>query len=86
MVEAEITVGFDNEVLAIREQLAGGKGQLEFVSIVGMPGLDIDMSNEKLGEMLYKNLKGKRYIIVIDDIWDIGAWVDLKMYLPNDIC
>ncbi|XP_028061854.1 putative disease resistance RPP13-like protein 3 [Camellia sinensis] len=134
MVEAEITVGFDTEVLAIKEQLAGGKEQLEFVSIVGMPGLgkttlakklyndpyityhfhirawtyvsqvprktemllnilhslnvlsgeDNDMSNEKLGEMLYRNLKGKRYLIVIDDICDIGAWVDLKMYLPND--
>ncbi|GMP92800.1 hypothetical protein CsSME_00042882 [Camellia sinensis var. sinensis] len=75
MVEAEITVSFDTEVLAIKEQLAGGKEQLEFVSIAGMPGL---------GEMLYKNLKGKRYLIVIDDIWDISAWVDLKMYLPND--
>ncbi|CAL5428014.1 unnamed protein product [Camellia sinensis] len=43
-----------------------------------------DMSNEKLGEKLHKKLKGKRYLIVIDDIWDISAWVDLKIYLPND--
>ncbi|KAL7163388.1 hypothetical protein ACSBR2_039481 [Camellia fascicularis] len=42
------------------------------------------MSNEKLGEKLYKQLKGKRYFIVIDDLWDIGAWVDLKIYFPND--
>ncbi|KAF5939756.1 hypothetical protein HYC85_024015 [Camellia sinensis] len=34
---------------------------------------DKNMSNEMLGEMLYKKLKGKRYLIV-----------DLKMYLPND--
>ncbi|GMP92822.1 hypothetical protein CsSME_00042904 [Camellia sinensis var. sinensis] len=45
---------------------------------------DKHMSNEMLGEMLYKKLKGKRYLIVIDDIWDIGVWVNLKMYLPND--
>ncbi|XP_028060608.1 putative disease resistance RPP13-like protein 3 [Camellia sinensis] len=43
-----------------------------------------NMTNEKLGEKLYKQLKGKRYIIVIDDLWDIGVWVDLKMYFPND--
>ncbi|THG09245.1 putative disease resistance RPP13-like protein 3 [Camellia sinensis] len=43
-----------------------------------------NMCNEKLGKKLYKQLKGKRYLIVIDDLWDIGAWVDLKMYFPND--
>ncbi|KAL7258062.1 hypothetical protein ACSBR1_004225 [Camellia fascicularis] len=42
------------------------------------------MTNEELGEKLYKQLKGKRYLIVIDDLWHIGAWVDLKMYFPND--
>ncbi|KAL7181029.1 hypothetical protein ACSBR1_039981 [Camellia fascicularis] len=45
---------------------------------------DKSMSNEKLGEKLYKQLKGKRYLVVIDDLWDIGAWVDLKIYFPND--
>ncbi|GMP93031.1 hypothetical protein CsSME_00043027 [Camellia sinensis var. sinensis] len=44
----------------------------------------LNMSNEMLGEKLYKHFKGKRYLIVIDDIWDIGAWVNPKMYLPND--
>ncbi|CAL5430415.1 unnamed protein product [Camellia sinensis] len=135
MLDEEITVGFDDEALTIKELLAGGKKQLQMISIVGMPGLgkttlarklyndpyithyfhirawtyasqlprktdtllDIlssvnvvftdefkNMTNEKLGEKLYKQLKGKRYLIVIDDLWDIGAWVDLKTYFPND--
>ncbi|KAA8535370.1 hypothetical protein F0562_030373 [Nyssa sinensis] len=42
------------------------------------------MSNEKLGERLYKCLKGRRYLVVMDDIWDIEAWNDTKMYFPND--
>ncbi|XP_028088851.1 putative disease resistance RPP13-like protein 3 [Camellia sinensis] len=105
MVEEEITVGFDDEALTVKEQLAGEKKQLHIMSIVGKPRLlpknremllDIlhsvnlltnevtNMSNEMLGENLYKHFKGKRYVIVIDDIWDIGAQVDLKMYLPND--
>ncbi|XP_028101614.1 putative late blight resistance protein homolog R1B-8 [Camellia sinensis] len=135
MVNEEITVGFDDEALTIKELLARGKKQLQMISIVGMPGLgkttlatklyndpyithyfhirawtyasqlprkkdmllDIlrsvnvvftdeieNMTNEKLGKKLYKQLKGKRYLIVIDDLWDIGVWVDLKMYFPND--
>ncbi|KAL7163261.1 hypothetical protein ACSBR2_039372 [Camellia fascicularis] len=135
MVDEEITVGFDDEALTIKELLAGEKKQLQMISIVGMPGLgkttlatklyndpcithyfhirawtyasqlprktdmllDIlcsinviftdeikNMTNEKLGEKLYKQLKGKRYLIVIDDLWDIGAWVHLKTYFPND--
>ncbi|KAL7163299.1 hypothetical protein ACSBR2_039403 [Camellia fascicularis] len=136
MGDEEITVGFDDEVLTIKELLAGGKKQLQMISIVGMPGLgkttlarklyndpyithyfhirawtyasqlptktdmlldilrslnvrtdddkDKNLTNEKLGKKLYKQLKGKRYLIVIDDLWDIGAWVHLKMYFPND--
>ncbi|GMP92795.1 hypothetical protein CsSME_00042877 [Camellia sinensis var. sinensis] len=135
IVDEEITVGFDDEALTIKKLLAGGKKQLQMISIVGMPGLgkttlatklyndpyithyfhirawtyasqlprkkdmvlDIlhsvnivttgeieNMSNEMLGETLYKQLKGKRYLIVIDNIWDTGAWGDLKMYFPND--
>ncbi|XP_059650668.1 putative late blight resistance protein homolog R1B-17 [Cornus florida] len=37
-----------------------------------------------LGEELYKRLKGNKYLIVIDDIWNILAWDNLKIYFPND--
>ncbi|XP_059631299.1 putative disease resistance RPP13-like protein 3 isoform X2 [Cornus florida] len=43
-----------------------------------------NMSNEELGEHFYKALKGKRYLVVIDDIWSIKAWDVLKRYFPND--
>ena len=41
------------------------------------------MSNESMGEKLYKCLKGKRYLIVVDDICGMEVWNDLK-YFPND--
>ncbi|XP_076934143.1 putative late blight resistance protein homolog R1B-16 [Bidens hawaiensis] len=27
---------------------------------------------------------GRRYFVVIDDIWDIEAWADLKLFFPHD--
>lgn len=41
-------------------------------------------SNEKLAEHPYKSLKCKRYLIVLDDIWSIEAWDEIKMLFPDD--
>lgn len=42
-------------------------------------------TNEELGEKLYKTLKGMRYLIVLDDLWDVKAWDFLKQFLPDDV-
>ncbi|CAA2993371.1 late blight resistance homolog R1B-16 isoform X1 [Olea europaea subsp. europaea] len=39
---------------------------------------------EILKEHLYKNLKGRRYLIVVDDVRSIEVWNDIKMLFPND--
>ncbi|KAL2504824.1 putative disease resistance protein [Abeliophyllum distichum] len=44
----------------------------------------LEMEVEKLGENMYKNLKERRYLVIMDDIWNIKAWDDLKMYFPKD--
>ncbi|KAI3473828.1 hypothetical protein Pfo_030981 [Paulownia fortunei] len=33
---------------------------------------------------VYKSLKGRRYLIVMDDMWSTKAWDDVKMILPDD--
>ncbi|KAI5679180.1 hypothetical protein M9H77_10130 [Catharanthus roseus] len=43
-----------------------------------------DMGAQDIGEKLYKCLKGNRYLIVIDDIWDKQAWNELKVFFPDD--
>ncbi|KAJ0866110.1 putative P-loop containing nucleoside triphosphate hydrolase [Helianthus annuus] len=43
-----------------------------------------EMSEHQLGEKLYRKLKGRRYLVVLDDIWDCRVWNDLKMYFPDD--
>ncbi|XP_075479170.1 putative late blight resistance protein homolog R1B-12 [Primulina tabacum] len=41
-------------------------------------------SDDQLKLHVYKNLKGRRYLLVIDDIWDTAAWDEMKMVFPDD--
>ncbi|KAL3518682.1 hypothetical protein ACH5RR_021271 [Cinchona calisaya] len=42
------------------------------------------LSEDDLALELYKRLKGSRYVIVLDDVWDIEAWKVLERSFPND--
>ncbi|KAM0019738.1 putative P-loop containing nucleoside triphosphate hydrolase, leucine-rich repeat domain superfamily [Helianthus debilis subsp. tardiflorus] len=42
------------------------------------------LSQQQLGEMLYRKLKGRKYLVVLDDIWDCRVWNDLQIYFPDD--
>ncbi|XP_020548010.1 putative late blight resistance protein homolog R1B-14 [Sesamum indicum] len=43
-----------------------------------------DESDPRLAEFLYKCLKGRRYLIVMDDIWDIDIWDAVRRLFPDD--
>nr|XP_016434516.1 PREDICTED: putative late blight resistance protein homolog R1A-3 [Nicotiana tabacum] len=40
--------------------------------------------DDVLAAMLRKSLIGKRYLIVLDDMWDVKAWDDFRLSFPND--
>ncbi|CAI9109746.1 OLC1v1009623C1 [Oldenlandia corymbosa var. corymbosa] len=45
---------------------------------------DSDTREEDLADKLRKALKGLKYIIFMDDIWDVEAWESIKISFPDD--
>lgn len=43
-----------------------------------------ERSRELVGEKVFKILKSRRYLIVMDDIWSTEAWDDMRNILPDD--
>ncbi|KAL3508906.1 hypothetical protein ACH5RR_028307 [Cinchona calisaya] len=43
-----------------------------------------NMNEEDLLAKLKQKLKRHRYLVVFDDVWDIGVWNDLKLSFPDE--
>ncbi|KAL0421960.1 UNVERIFIED_CONTAM: Disease resistance protein RPP13 [Sesamum latifolium] len=43
-----------------------------------------EKSVDELAVRLHKNLKGRRYLIVMDDVWDVKAWEEVRRFFPDD--
>ncbi|KAH0724169.1 hypothetical protein KY285_000034 [Solanum tuberosum] len=41
-------------------------------------------TNEQLAERVYRSLKGRKYLIVLDDMWSIEAWQNVRRSFPDD--
>ncbi|CAI9112961.1 OLC1v1013476C1 [Oldenlandia corymbosa var. corymbosa] len=41
-------------------------------------------SADDVAEMLWRSLRGKRYLVILDDIWEVEDWQQLRESFPND--
>ncbi|XP_015166215.1 putative late blight resistance protein homolog R1A-3 [Solanum tuberosum] len=48
--------------------------------------IDEHQDDGQLADRLQKSLKGRRYLIVIDDIWTERAWDDINLCFPDCNC
>ncbi|KAI5665208.1 hypothetical protein M9H77_24531 [Catharanthus roseus] len=68
-----------SQVYRVRDLLLG------LLCSVTQPTDDIfEKKTEKIAEYLYRSLKDKRYLIVMDDIWTVKAFDDVKKSFPDD--
>ncbi|KAL7099478.1 hypothetical protein ACP275_09G086600 [Erythranthe tilingii] len=42
------------------------------------------MSEGEIGERVHKSLYGRRYLIVLDDIWSVDVWDEVQLFFPNN--
>ncbi|KAL3339469.1 hypothetical protein AABB24_028199 [Solanum stoloniferum] len=47
-------------------------------------GSNQQASDDQLMEIVYRCLKGRRFLIVVDDIWSTEAWDQMQRIFPND--
>ncbi|KAK4736343.1 hypothetical protein R3W88_000040 [Solanum pinnatisectum] len=53
---------------------------------IGIVNCEVERNNtyEQLAERVYRSLKGRKYLIVLDDMWSIEAWQHVRRSFPDD--
>nr|XP_009603169.3 putative late blight resistance protein homolog R1A-10 [Nicotiana tomentosiformis] len=44
----------------------------------------VETKNAELADLLQKSFKGKRYLIIVDDIWSREAWDEIRLWFPEN--
>ncbi|KAF3447828.1 hypothetical protein FNV43_RR08534 [Rhamnella rubrinervis] len=99
LLEEAQLVGIDKPKRDLIGGLVGGRSELQVVAVAGMGGLgkttlarkvyedDVEADSMDSGELkaiLAGFLREKRYLVMLDDVWEVGAWDALKYVFPTN--
>ncbi|KAH0776444.1 hypothetical protein KY290_007855 [Solanum tuberosum] len=82
-VTDEEIVGFRNDIEKMIQSGMGDKGKRQLLESKVTGSKDKDDKDDILADMLMKSLMGKRYLFVLDDMWDCMEWDDLRLCFPD---
>ncbi|XP_057780112.1 putative late blight resistance protein homolog R1B-16 [Salvia miltiorrhiza] len=58
---------------------------LELLScLIGSTNKVVESTVDELGEGLHKHLTRRRYLIILDDMWSVECWNQIKYFLPDN--
>ncbi|KAI3464076.1 hypothetical protein Pfo_020739 [Paulownia fortunei] len=84
-IRAWVTISHSYSVREILLELLSCQSKQEGRQNLVASTSEMDRETEdQLGEQLYKSLSGMRYLIILDDMWSIEAWDEIKLFFPND--
>ncbi|KAL0384880.1 UNVERIFIED_CONTAM: putative late blight resistance proteinR1B-16 [Sesamum radiatum] len=54
--------------------------------VIGKPNIDerLSKTDDELSLCLHQALKGRRYLIVLDDMWDVNTWDNIRRFFPDE--
>ncbi|KAF3613334.1 putative late blight resistance protein -like protein R1B-12-like [Capsicum annuum] len=83
-IEENTIVGIEDDFNIILGRVTSQTIELIVIPIFVTERNQETSNDDQLMEIAYRSLKGRRFLIVIDDIWSTQAWDQMLRIFPND--
>ncbi|KAH6772508.1 hypothetical protein C2S51_010912 [Perilla frutescens var. frutescens] len=80
------TISQHHNLQEILSQLLSGLEKISIGKTVDELGekSSVEKTVDELGEELHKTLSGRRYLIILDDVWSVDVWDEVRRFFPDN--